>query len=426
MRSTEIERKVKKEKIKLSVQYTIITLIILVALMVSFYLIYSRSIYNNFDASISQRAISIASTLAGEEELNIENLNSLNISNSPFQASNEFLEITDGKGKVLYSLGSISPSSIEIRNNSFSYGTYEEDVNNKKIVLKMRAFTAEIKNSSYYVTVARSYDDIKDTLENIIFSFSIIIPFVILVIGLFSYRIASIAIYPIEESFRKLKQFTEDASHELKTPLAVIKTNIDVSLSKESKEINYYKKKLAVIGNSVNMMANVINRMLYLSKLDSNATNFKKEKINISELLKEIKERFADSALKKNVEVEVMEENIELETNKEALDEILSIIVENAINFNKPKGRVKIAINSSNKDIKISVTDTGIGISKEDLPHIFDRFYRGEKSRSRETGGAGLGLSITKRLVEYLGGRIDVESEEGVGSTFTIIIPKRE
>lgn len=290
----------------------------------------------------------------------------------------------------------------------------------------MRAFTAEIKNSSYYVTVARSYDDIKDMLGNIVISFSIIIPFVILVIGLSSYRIASIAIYPIEESFRKLKQFTEDASHELKTPLAAIKTNIDVSLSKESKEINYYKNKLAVIGNSVNMMANVINRMLYLSKLDSNATDFKKEKINISELLKEIKERFADSALKKNVEVELMEENIELETNKEALDEILSIIVENAINFNKPKGRVKIAVNSSNKDIKISVIDTGIGISKEDLPHIFDRFYRGEKSRSRETGGAGLGLSITKRLVEYLGGRIDVESEEGIGSTFTIIIPKRE
>lgn len=426
MRSTEIERKVKKEKIKLSIQYTIITLIIVVALMVSFYLIYSKSIYNNFDASISQRAISIASILAGEEELNIENLNSLNISNSPFQASNEFLEITDGKGKVLYSLGSISPISIEIRNNSFSYGTYEEYINNKKVILKMRAFTAEIKNSSYYVTVARSYDDIKDILGNIVISFSIIIPFVILVIGLFSYRIASIAIYPIEESFRKLKQFTEDASHELKTPLAAIRTNIDVSLSKESKEASYYKNKLAVIGNSVNMMANVINRMLYLSKLDSNATDFKKEKINISELLKEIKERFADSALKKNVEVELMEENIELETNKEALDEILSIIVENAINFNKPKGRVKITMNSSNKDVKISVTDTGIGISKEDLPYIFDRFYRGEKSRSRETGGAGLGLSITKRLAEYLGGRIDVESEEGVGSTFTIIIPKRE
>jgi len=426
MKSTEIERQVKKEKIKLSVQYTIITLIIVVALMVSFYLIYSKNTYNNFDASISQRAISIASTLAGEEELNIEDLNSLNLSNSPFQASNEFLEITDGKGKVLYSLGSISPISIEIRNNSFSYGTYEEDVNNKKMVLKMRAFTTEIKNSSYYVTVARSYDDIKDTLENIIFSFSIIIPFVILVIGLFSYRIASIAIYPIEESFRKFKQFTEDASHELKTPLAAIKTNIDVSLSKESKEIDYYKKKLAVIGNSVNMMANVINRMLYLSKLDSNATDFKKEKINISELLKEVKERFADAALKKNVEVEVMEENIELETNKEALDEILSIIVENAINFNKPEGRVKIAVNSSSKDVKISVTDTGIGVSKEDLPHIFDRFYRGEKSRSRETGGAGLGLSITKRLVEYLGGEIDVESKESVGSTFTIIIPKRE
>lgn len=426
MRSTEIERRVEKEKIKLSVQYTIITLTIVVALMISFYLIYSKSIYKNFDASISQRAISISSMLSGEEELSIESLNSLNLSNSPFQASNEFIEITDGKGNVLYSLGSTSPISIEIVNDSFSYGTYEEDVNDKKVALKMRAFTTGIKNSPYYVTVARSYDDIKDMLGNIIISFSIIIPFIVLITGLFSYRIASLAILPIEESFRKLKQFTEDASHELKTPLSAIKTNIDVALSKEPKEASYYKKKLAIIGNSVNMMANVINRMLYLSKLDSNAMDFKKEKINVSELLKEVKERFAEVALKKNVEIEIEEGNFELETNKEALDEILSIIVENAINFNKPKGQVKISVNSSDEEAKISVTDTGIGISKEDLPHIFDRFYRGEKSRSRETGGAGLGLSITKRLVEYLGGRINVESEEGAGSTFTIIIPKRE
>lgn len=132
MRTTEIERRVKKEKIKLSVQYTIITLTIVVALMISFYLIYSKSLYKNFDASISQRAISIASMLAGEEELNIENLNSLNISNSPFQASNEFIEITDGKGKVLYSLGSINPISIEIINDSFSYGTLRKMLTIKK------------------------------------------------------------------------------------------------------------------------------------------------------------------------------------------------------------------------------------------------------------------------------------------------------
>jgi signal transduction histidine kinase len=425
MRLTQIEKNVKKEKIKLSIQYTFITLLIVVGLMVSFYFIYSNSIYKNFDASISQRAISIASTLSGEDELNIETLNSLNLSKSPFQVSNEIIEITNAKGKIFFSLAGINPTNIEIKPNSFSFGTYTEEVNNKKVLLKIRAYTAAVNNMPYYVTVARTYDDIKDTLKNIVISFLIIIPFIISIIGFASYKLASLAIAPIEESFRKLEQFTEDASHELKTPLSAIKANIDVALSKDVNETDYYKKKLTVINDPVNRMANIITSMLYLSKLDSGTIELKKEKININVLLEEVKERFSDAALKKNVEIEVSEEkNIEIENNKDALDMILSIIVENAINFNKQNGTVKIVARELDSEIQIDISDTGIGIAKEDLPHIFDRFYRGEKSRSRETGGAGLGLSIAYNLAMAIGARIEVKSNEGLDSTFTIIIQR--
>ncbi|MGC9125202.1 MAG: sensor histidine kinase, partial [Caldisericaceae bacterium] len=98
------------------------------------------------------------------------------------------------------------------------------------------------------------------------------------------------------------------------------------------------------------------------------------------------------------------------------------IIVENAIKFNKYGGNVKIYVDSKYKGVRINIKDTGIGIAREDLPHIFDRFYRGEKSRSRETGGAGLGLSIAYNLAQKIGAHIEVRSEEGFGSTFTIII----
>lgn len=425
MRLTQIEKKVKKEKIKLSAQYTLITLIIVIGLMVSFYLIYSKSIYKNFDASISQRAISIANLLSNKEELSIETLNSMGLSQSPFQASNEIIEITDDKGKVLFSLSNINPTNIEIKPNSFSFGTYLEEVNNKKIISKIRAYTTQVGTIPYYVTVARTYDDINDTLGSIVISFLIIIPFIISIIGLASYKLASLAIAPIEESFRKLKQFTEDASHELKTPLSAIKANIDVALSKDVNETDYYKKKLTVINDPVNRMANIITSMLYLSKLDSGTIELKKEKININALLKEVKERFSDAALKKNVEIEVSEEkNIEIENNKDALDMILSIIVENAINFNKQNGTVKIVARELDSEIQIDISDTGIGIAKEDLPHIFDRFYRGEKSRSRETGGAGLGLSIAYNLAMAIGARIEVKSNEGLDSTFTIIMQR--
>jgi len=423
MRLTEIERKVKKEKLKLSIVYTLITLAIVVVLMASFYVIYSNSVYKNFDASIMQRATSIASTLSGNEELNIESLNSLKLSESPFQTNNEIIEITDNKGKIVFSLSAVNNPKTSIVPNNFSIGTYIEEINNKTATQKIRAYTASTQNMPYYVTVGMTYEEIDNSLKNIIVSFSLIIPFIIIVTGLASYKLANVAISPIEKSYRELKQFTEDASHELKTPITAIKANIDVALSKDVKETTYYREKLMVINDSVNRMANIITSMLHLSKMDSGSYEFKKEKTNLSTLLKEIKTRFSDSALQKNISLNIDSKDVDLETNKDALEEILDIVVENAINFNKPNGEVRIVAEPNGENTKICVEDTGVGIGKEDLPHIFDRFYRGEKSRSRETGGAGLGLSIAYNLAKAIGANIEVKSKEGVGSTFTIIIP---
>jgi signal transduction histidine kinase len=423
MRLTEIERNVRKEKLKLSIVYTLITLAIVVVLMASFYVIYSNSVYKNFDASIMQRATSIASTLSGKEELNIESLNSLKLSESPFQINNEIIEITDNKGKIVFSLSAVNNPKISIVPNNFSIGTYIEEINNKTATQKIRAYTASTQNMPYYVTVGMTYEEINNSLKNIIVSFSLIIPFIIIVTGLASYKLANVAISPIEKSYRELKQFTEDASHELKTPIAAIKANIDVALSKDVKETTYYREKLMVINDSVNRMTNIITSMLHLSKMDSGSYKFKKEKTNLSTLLKEIKTRFSDSALQKNISLNIDSKDVDLETNKDALEEILDIVVENAINFNKPTGEVRIFAEPNGENTKICVEDTGVGIGKEDLPHIFDRFYRGEKSRSRETGGAGLGLSIAYNLANTIWATIEVKSEEGVGSTFTIIIP---
>jgi len=425
MRLTQIEKKVRKEKIRLSVQYTLITLVIVVLLMTSFYLIYSKTIYNSFDASISQRAASVAGVLSTKEELTLEVVKSMNLSQSPFQTSNEIIEITDARGSILFSSSDATSANIPIKPQSFSSGTYPEEVNNTIVPVKVRAYTAEVAQRSYYVTVGRTYEDIHDALGSIVTSFLIMIPFVVVMTGLVSFKLASLAISPIEESYKELKQFTEDASHELKTPLAAIKANIDVALSKDVNDTQYYREKLSVINESVGRMVNITASMLYLSKLDSQGIEAKREKIDVNGLLEGVTERLADVALRRNVEVEVTEsDNIQLETNKEALDEIISIIVENAVKFNKQEGRVSIAAKEVRSGVAISIIDTGIGIAKEDLPHIFDRFYRGEKSRSRETGGAGLGLAIAHDLATAIGAEIEVESQEGLGSVFTIIVSR--
>lgn len=425
MRLTQIEKKVRKEKIRLSAQYTLITLVIAVLLMASFYLIYSKSIYDGFDASIAQRADSIAGVLSTKEELTLEALKSMNLSQNPFQTGNEIIEISDAKGTILFSSLDATSANIPIKPQSFSSGTYPEEVNNTAVPVKVRAYTAEVAQRSYYVTVARTYDDIDGALRSIIVSFLVTIPFVIVVTGLVSFKLASLAISPIEESYRELKQFTEDASHELRTPLATIKANIDVALSKDVDETQYYRKKLSVINESVGRMVNITASMLYLSKLDFGGIEAQRDTVDVRALLDEVAERFADAAHRASVEVAVMEqENLQLETSRDALEEMISIVVENAIKFNKPEGRVSIAAKEVRNGVAVSITDTGIGIAREDLPHIFDRFYRGEKSRSRETGGAGLGLAIAHDLAAAIGAEIEAESRAGLGSVFTITVSK--
>jgi signal transduction histidine kinase len=312
---------------------------------------------------------------------------------------------------------------IVIKSGSFSSGAYPEDVNNQIVLTKMRAYTSPVEQRPYYVTVARTYDDVDGVLRSIIASFLVIIPFVVVITGLVSFKLASLAISPIEESYRELKQFTEDASHELKTPLAAIKANIDVALSKDVDETQYYRKKLSVINQSVNRMVNITASMLYLSKLDSQGIEARREKVDVHALLEEARERFADAAQNRTIEVGVADgENLEVLTSREVLEEIVDIIVENAVNFNRPGGKVTLAACSARGVVEISIADTGIGIAKEDVPRIFDRFYRAEKSRSRETGGTGLGLAIAHDLAALIGASIKIESQEGVGSVFTILV----
>ena len=425
MKLTLIDKNLNKIKLKLAIQYSLMVLLIVISLMSLFYFVYSNTLYKNFDASISNRSLSISSMLSSKEELNIETLDSLNLSQNPFQNQEEIIQIIDKNGKVLFSAGDLKLININPETEGLSTGQYMEEVNDQETFKPIRIYTTRIGTTSYFVRVGRTYENLNASLESIIISFLIVIPFVVFITGFASYRFATFAIKPFEESYRKLKQFTEDASHELKTPLSTIKANIDVALSKNIDSTPYYTKKLAIINDSVERMSKIITNMLYISRLDSGILELTKEKIKVFSMLEEVKDKFMDAALQKNVQIQIEgERNIEVTSNKAALFEILSILIENAINFNKIQGSVNIGVQSLDKWFEIYVADTGIGISREDLPHVFDRFYRGEKSRSRETGGSGLGLSIASNLAGSISARIEAKSKEGIGSTFTIFIPK--
>lgn len=224
----------------------------------------------------------------------------------------------------------------------------------------------------------------------------------------------------LEKSFTQAKQFSQDAAHEIRTPLTIIRGEIEELIENESGN-NKTISTLENILEEVQYLSSISERLLLIHNMDTNNIKYHFEKIQLSELMKEIYQDVLVLSLEKNIKVDmVAAENITIYGNKELISRLLWNISDNAIKYNNPNGSVSINLYQVNSQIIIQVKDSGIGIPDKDITKIFDRFYRVDKSRSRQLGGSGLGLSICKWIAELHNGQISVESKEQIGSVFTI------
>lgn len=226
----------------------------------------------------------------------------------------------------------------------------------------------------------------------------------------------------LEESFNRQKQFLSDASHELRTPTSIIKSFCDVTLARE-RAAGDYKEAIRKIGDTVNRMCDIINRILVISRLDTKTIQFKPVKIDLMSMMKDVVKLIESSAQSKGVITGLKGTSVTVKGDREGLMEVFTNIVENAIKYNKPNGSIDIDVSDSGNMAVVSIRDTGIGIPQEEMERIFDRFYRVDASRG-VTVGSGLGLSIVRTIVEAHGGTVHVTSEVGEGSSFIICLPK--
>lgn len=226
----------------------------------------------------------------------------------------------------------------------------------------------------------------------------------------------------IEAAFSRQRQFLSDASHELRTPTAIIKSYHDVILNRE-RTAEEYREALKKIGETVNRMCDIINRILVISRLDSKTIQLKPVKMDLMDVMRDVLRLVEPSADSRQIKTGLSGSPVNIRGDREGLTEVFTNIVENAIKYNRPGGGIDIAVSEDDTWAIISVTDTGIGIPAEEIPRIFDRFYRVDTSRG-QTVGSGLGLSIVKAIVEAHAGKIDVESAVGKGSTFRVFLPK--
>jgi len=219
------------------------------------------------------------------------------------------------------------------------------------------------------------------------------------------------------------REFVANVSHELKTPLTSIKGFIETLLSGAISDTDRAKSFLKIVEEDTNRLTRLIDELLELSKIESKRISLKMEKLDLKKEIAEALSVLRTAIDEKKIKVENKIDSF-VSADRDRLKQILINLTENAIKFNKPGGSITFTASPVGNQVKITVTDTGIGISKEMIPRIFERFFRADKARSRDLGGTGLGLSIVKHLVEAHGGEISCDSQIGKCSTFFFTLPQ--
>ena len=213
-------------------------------------------------------------------------------------------------------------------------------------------------------------------------------------------------------------------SHELKTPLTSMKVLADSLVGQENVPVELYQEFMQDIAAEIDRESKIITDLLTLVKLDKKASNMNIELVHINELLDMILKRLHPIAAKRNIEL-ILEgfRPVDAEIDETKLSLAISNLVENAIKYNKDEGWVRVSLNADHKYFYVTVTDSGLGIPEESIDHIFERFYRVDKSHSTEIEGTGLGLAITRSAIMMHHGAIRVKSQVGEGTTFSVRIP---
>ena len=221
------------------------------------------------------------------------------------------------------------------------------------------------------------------------------------------------------------QEFVSNVSHELKTPLASMKVLADALNMQEDVPLEQYKDFMLDISEEIDRENSIITDLLALVKMDKKAADLNIESASINELLEQVIKRLRPIAEKQKVELTLDSfRPVNAEIDKTKMTLALSNLVENGIKYNKPEGGwVRVSLNADHKYFYVTVADSGIGIPEESLDHIYERFYRVDKSHSREIGGTGLGLAITKSAIVMHRGAIKVSSVENEGTTFSVRIP---
>ena len=227
----------------------------------------------------------------------------------------------------------------------------------------------------------------------------------------------------LDKAFRRQRQFTADASHELRTPLTMLSSQIDVALERKRTPADY-EQVLRSLREDAARMTQLVSELLTLARADAGQQLLTREELDLGELVSNVVQAMQPLALQRGVQLaEQAQPHVTISGDQTRLSQLLINLVDNALRYTSSGGTVDVAVKEEAGWAELRVSDTGIGIAAEHLPHLFERFYRADPARARADGGSGLGLAIAQWIAQAHGGQISVASEFGRGSVFTVRIP---
>lgn len=267
-----------------------------------------------------------------------------------------------------------------------------------------------------------------DTEKNLVNAYFKIISFAVMlgcVLSIFaSYVLSKKNLKPLSENLIKQMEFVQNVSHELRTPLTIIQAKQELLLQEPNSKIIDKSEDIALTLNETKRLSKLVNDLLVLSRADSNKMNLQKENINIDDYIKGIVDPYSEIAQMQEKEIILnLEYKMDVNIDASKIYQLMIILLDNAIKYTESKDTIEIKTYSKDNKCVIEVKDTGIGISDEGVKRIFERFYREDKARNRETGGTGLGLSIANIIVSAHNGTIKASHNTPKGTIFTIKLP---
>ena len=476
-------------RFKLTLWYVLILGILLISFSSFLYFTLSKSLHRDVDNKLSSLAKLIASESTSPlSKFGFGNIDQTLETSMNLKPIGKFIQVLDESGNIGRKSENLKnvqlPISLHaLKNASKGLVTFETNRSFENTPLRIITFPlVENNHVTKIVQVASSLEEVEEALNTLFIILVITVPLALMVASLGGQFLAHKALKPVDhitqtarmitsqnlnqriippkvkdeisrlietfnemisrldQSFRQIKQFSSDASHELKTPLTILKGEVEVMLRKE-RTPQEYQHTLKSNLEEINRMSQIVEDLLILSKADTGDIRLNKGDISLTEILNEVVAQMDMLAKSKRLHLSTSNHHRDIHIFGDALRirELFINLIENGIKYTEEGGSIHIALQKENELLvgnpsdrmkrekeefaKIIVSDTGIGIAKEDQEKIFDRFFRVDKARSREQGGSGLGLSICKWIVEAHQGEIKVESELGKGSSFIIILP---